>query len=309
MPSYYKPMNTHGQLYDAEVAQRLCVAAASRQFRSPVWSTRAALARFGFTVKDGEEGVDISTMMQTATLYNIEQTNAPEAVASASLKWGGKILPEWRNMPLSAAGRPHSRHAQRTLQEHPSYAQYTEPYWITEEEATVLGTAVRPSQRGCGILIKRRPAATRLPASGEEESHPMSQESTSGSEEDFFMLYNAAQLEAPEMVTRETCPPLCFHSAGGQRYGVVTSLHMRKYCEKYNLNFQPMVVFITTARLRILGGDLRPMENDVPPFTCVMNDEIVSLYHYEHTTISQKLLQTVRAIRRERFDRIPTSNV
>ncbi|EAN94477.1 hypothetical protein C3747_90g99 [Trypanosoma cruzi] len=309
MPSYYKPMNTHEQLYDAEVAQRLCVAAASRHFRSPVWSTRTAFTRFGYTVKDGEEGVDISTMMQTVKLYNLEQTSAPDASVSASLKCSGKTLPEWRNVPMSAAGRPHSRHVQRTLQEHPSYAQYTAPYWITEEEAALLGTAVRPSQRGCGILIKRPSAATRLPASGEKESRPVSQESTSRPEEDFFMLYNAAQLEAPELVTRETCPPLLFLSVDGHRYNVFLSLHMRKYCQKYNLNMQPMVVFITASRLRSLGGDLRPMENDVPPFTCVINDEIVSFHHGEHTTISEKLSQKAMALRRERFDRAPASNV
>ncbi|RNF07482.1 uncharacterized protein Tco025E_07355 [Trypanosoma conorhini] len=309
VPPYYKPMNLHHTLYEGEVARRLCDAAAARQFRSPVWATAAALARCGSAVREGEAGVEVATTVQRVSLYNLEQTGAPDGVVSAALRHGEEGWPEWPDTPLSAAGRPHSRHVQRTLKAHPSYAHYTLPHWVTEEEAVILGTAVPPSQKGCGILITRRPQATPPPAAEAEKSLQAAQQSPASPEMDFYMLYNAAQLEDPAKVTRETCPPAFFCSASGRRYGIPLSLHMRRYCQTYNLGMLPMVVFLTASRLHRLGGELRPMEDEVPPFTSVINDEVVSLHHAETTTIHKELLRRAETLRREELDRITAVTV
>ncbi|RNF03619.1 hypothetical protein TraAM80_05661 [Trypanosoma rangeli] len=107
---FYKPVNLRGTLYEGEVAQRLCDVAAARQFWSSVWATGAALARCGRTVKEGEAGVEVPTMVQPVTRYNLEQTGTPDGAFPSLLKGGEERWPEWRDVPLSAAGRPHSRH-------------------------------------------------------------------------------------------------------------------------------------------------------------------------------------------------------
>ncbi|KEG12952.1 hypothetical protein DQ04_01311110 [Trypanosoma grayi] len=312
MPAYYHPMNLRETLYEGEVAEWLRAAAVAGRFRSPVWATKGALARLGHTVKDSAVAVNVPTTMQMVELYNLEQTDAPEAVVSASLK-GGMNPKQSPNLPLNAAGRPHPLRVRRILQEHPSYRQYTSPYWITEEELPALGTTVLSAQRGCGILIPRSaPAVTppRPPSScGQDDGHHEPCEHTPSPVSDFYMLYNAAQLEDPEKVTSETCTPIECVNNNGQRYNIPLTVCMRQYCQKYHLSTEPLVVFVTAARVRSLGGDLRSAGDAVPPFTCVIKDDVVTLYHAEQTTIQEKLVQRAISGRRERLDRITSSSV
>ncbi|ORC86393.1 uncharacterized protein TM35_000281090 [Trypanosoma theileri] len=318
VPSFYNPMDIRGQLYDVEIAGPLRRAAANR-WRSPVWATRAAFARSGHKVRADETGVRIPTNMQEVEMYNLEQTDAPDGVISRSLA-REEMMAANRMMPLNAAGNRYSLWVRRILERHPSFRQYTSPYWATEEEVEMLGTKVKRSQEGCGILIQHFSsassgnAATSSISSGVEEEKaeskvPNNQEENVGtaSSNNFFMLYNAEQLENPEKMTSETCPPTECLNINGRRYSIAVTICMRQYCQKYNLRMQPFAMFVTSARVRVMGGDLLPRENAVPPFTCVIKDELVTFYHADQTTISDQLNAMALTRRRERMDRIPAT--
>ncbi|KAH9584250.1 hypothetical protein LSM04_005465 [Trypanosoma melophagium] len=325
VPSYYRPMDLRGRLYDLEFAEPLCRAAAGR-WRSPVWATHAAFARAGHKVRGDETGVCIPTSMQEVQLYNLEQTDAPEGIISRSLA-GGEMAVAKRGVPLNPTGNPCSMWVRRILEKHPSFRQYTSPYWATEEEVKMLGTKVKRSQEGCGILIQRfsptssENAATSSLSSSLAEVDERETQSEMASKKEgsagmassssnvFFMLYNAEQLEDPEMMSNKTCPPLECLNINGRRYSIAVTICMRQYCEKYNLRTKPFAVFVTPARVRALGGDLLPRENAVPPFTCVLRDELVTVYHADQTTISEQLNSLALSHRRERIDQIPVTVV
>ncbi|KAH8610205.1 hypothetical protein ERJ75_001125100 [Trypanosoma vivax] len=286
-PQCYEPVNLRGFPYDGEIACQLREAGRSMCFRSPVWATAAALMRSGYTVNDGERGVDIATAMQIITLYNLQQTDAKEAA------WFS-VASQYqfdKNVALSAAGRPQPVFVQRILRTHPLSALYASRYWVCEITASVLGTAVKREHHGCGVLIAPQPT-TQCYGGGkvQEAIRPA------------FMLYNAEQLDDPLAVTSETCTPITCMSVEGRYYGVLPTVLMRLHCERYGLSTCPFATFATAYRVRSLGGDT--CDDGPPPLTCVFDNEVVSLYHADQTTIAEVLRQTASRNMRAQRNRL-----
>ncbi|RHW72614.1 hypothetical protein DPX39_050040900 [Trypanosoma brucei equiperdum] len=300
LPSYYKPMNLRGVLYEGDVAQQLANAAELRGFRSPVWATNASYIRGGYTVLECEVGVEVSTSMFNVVLYNLQQTNSPEAdscVALASVK----------ATPLCAAGRPFSRRLRLVLMSHPFYTRFKSQYWVTEEEAAALGTMVMTSERGRCVPVPCPPAVTEMSSATSRDPRVEDSDTPPGESAVPLMLYNAEQLENPNAASSETCPRVECVNANGRRYSTLLTIHMRRYCQLNQLCTDPFATFVTCVRLRSLGGDIVPGAG--VPLTLVVRDELLTLYHVDQTTISNTLFRQALSGQRKCMDRVSVIQV
>nr|CCC90643.1 conserved hypothetical protein [Trypanosoma congolense IL3000] len=287
LPPYYRPMSLRGVLYEGDLMRQLMEVAAMRHFRSPVWATSAAFTRAGYAVLDGEVGVDVCTCMQNVWLFNIQQTNAPESTPCTAAS-------RLRGMPYNARGRPHSLHVRLVLEGHPSYRRFTSPYWVGGDDAVALGTAVRSEELDHGVPIPRRRTEDALPPADCDDQPSVSASSR------LLVLYNAEQLENPDVVSSFACRYTECVNVDGKPYSLTCTICMRRYCEKHSLRTEPFAMFLTGARLRSLGGECIP--DAAPPLTLVIKDDLITFYHADQTTIPGALLRRAVAVRRERLD-------